>query len=298
MTDHLNFHKRFSPAEFDAEYNLRAGRPDYEVTVIPGWIENSEKARDNLDCSLDIRYGTGDRQKLDVFRCDDPAAPTLVYFHGGYWQRGDKSIYSFIAAPFVQVGISVIVVGYDLCPDVTITRISEEAREAMAYIWAHGEALGINRDRITVMGHSAGGHITQMMMATDWSAFGDGLPADLIKAGMPVSPLSYLEPVRLTEALNAGIRMDAAEAEAESPMTNHPPATDAPQLVVVGGAETSEFHRQARMYAEAYQTETRDIGLYIVPDVDHFDELNVLVDPNSPFFKKRCDMIHAKGPNQ
>jgi arylformamidase len=298
MTDHLNFHTRFSPAEFDAEYNLRAGRPDYEVTVIPGWIENSEKARDNLDCSLDIRYGTGDRQKLDVFRCDDPAAPTLVYFHGGYWQRGDKSIYSFIAAPFVQVGISVIVVGYDLCPDVTITRISEEAREAMAYIWAHGEALGINRDRITVMGHSAGGHITQMMMATDWSAFGDGLPADLIKAGMPVSPLSYLEPVRLTEALNAGIRMDAAEAEAESPMTNHPPATDAPQLVVVGGAETSEFHRQARMYAEAYQTETRDIGLYIVPDVDHFDALNVLVDPNSPFFKKSCDMIHAKGPNQ
>ena len=298
MTDHLNFHTRFSPAEFDAEYNLRAGRPDYEVTVIPGWIENSEKARDNLDCSLDIRYGTGDRQKLDVFRCDDPAAPTLVYFHGGYWQRGDKSIYSFIAAPFVQVGISVIVVGYDLCPDVTITRISEEAREAMAYIWAHGEALGINRDRITVMGHSAGGHITQMMMATDWSAFGDGLPADLIKAGMPVSPLSYLEPVRLTDALNAGIRMDAAEAEAESPMTNHPPATDAPQLVVVGGAETSEFHRQARMYAEAYQTETRDIGLYIVPDVDHFDELNVLVDPNSPFFKKSCDMIHAKGPNQ
>jgi len=293
MTDHLNFHTRFSPAEFDAEYNLRAGRPDYEVTVIPGWIENSEKARDNLDCSLDIRYGTGDRQKLDVFRCDDPAAPTLVYFHGGYWQRGDKSIYSFIAAPFVQVGISVIVVGYDLCPDVTITRISEEAREAMAYIWAHGEALGINRDRITVMGHSAGGHITQMMMATDWSAFCDGLPADLIKAGMPVSPLSYLEPVRLTEALNAGIRMDAAEAEAESPMTNHPPATDAPQLVVVGGAETSEFHRQARMYAEAYQTETRDIGLYIVPDVDHFDELNVLVDPNSPFFKKSCDMIHA-----
>jgi len=298
MTDHLNFHTRFSPAEFDAEYNLRAGRPDYEVTVIPGWIENSEKARDNLDCSLDIRYGTGDRQKLDVFRCDDLAAPTLVYFHGGYWQRGDKSIYSFIAAPFVQVGISVIVVGYDLCPDVTITRISEEAREAMAYIWAHGEALGINRDRITVMGHSAGGHITQMMMATDWSAFGDGLPVDLIKAGMPVSPLSYLEPVRLTEALNAGIRMDAAEAEAESPMTNHPPATDAPQLVVVGGAETSEFHRQARMYAEAFQTEARDIGLYIVPDVDHFDELNVLVDPNSPFFKKSCDMIHAKGPNQ
>ena len=118
----------------------------------------------------------------------------------------------------------------------------------------------------------------------------------MIKAGIPVSPLSYLEPVRLTEALNAGIQMDAAEAEAESPMTNHPPLTDAPQLVVVGGAETSEFHRQARMYAEAYETDSRRIRLYVVPDVDHFDELNVLVDPNSPFFKETLKMLQGKGP--
>lgn len=297
MSDPLTFHTRFTPDEFDAQYNLRAGRPDYEVTVIPGWSADSETARATLECDLDIRYGEGDKQKLDVFRCDNPSAPTLVYFHGGYWQRGDKSIYSFIAPPFVEAGINVVVVGYDLCPSVTITRISEESREAMAHVWRNAETLGINRDRITVMGHSAGGHITQMMMATDWPAFGDGLPVDLIKAGIPVSPLSYLEPVRLTEALNAGIRMDPAEAEAESPMTQHPPVTNAPQLVVVGGAETDEFHRQARMYVDKYASDDRPMGLYFVPDVDHFDELNVLVDPTSPFFKHTCDMLQGKGPN-
>ena len=298
MTDHLTFHEKFSPAEFDAEYNLRAGRPDYEVTVIPIWSESSEHAREHLDCSLDIRYAKGDNQKLDVFRCSDAQAPTLVYFHGGYWQRGDKSIYSFIATPFVHAGMNVVVVGYDLCPTVTITRISEEAREAMTYIWIHSAELGINPDGITVMGHSAGGHITQMMMATDWPSFESRLPADLVKAGIPVSPLSYLEPVRLTEALNNNIRMDSAEAEAESPMTNHPPVTNAPQLVVVGGAETSEFHRQASMYADAFQNAERAVSLYIVPDVDHFDALNVLVDPTSTFFKKSCAMIQGKGPNQ
>ena len=297
MSDHLTYHTRFSPDEFDAQYNLRAGRPDYEVTVIPGWSSDSEQVRAATDCSLDIRYGEGDRQKLDVFRCRDATAPTLVYFHGGYWQRGDKSIYSFIARPFVAAGFNVVIVGYDLCPSVTITRISEEAREAIAYIWRHARDLGVGSDRITVMGHSAGGHITQMLMATDWPAFGDDLPADLIKSGIPVSPLSYLEPVRLTEALNTGIRMDPAEAEAQSPMTNHPPATNAPQLVVVGGAETDEFHRQARMYVEKYETADRRIGLYVVPGVDHFDELNVLVDPASPFFKHTCDMLQGKGPH-
>lgn len=296
MSDHLTFHTRFGPDEFDTQYNLRAGRPDYEATVIPAWSNDSKAARATSDCSLDIRYGGGEKQKLDVFRCPDATAPTLVYVHGGYWQRGDKSIYSFIAPPFVAAGINVVVLGYDLCPSVTITRISEEIREAIAYIWRNARDLGINSDRISVMGHSAGGHITQVMMATNWLAFGDDLPADLIKSGIPVSPLSYLEPVRLTEALNAGIRMTPEEAEAESPMTNHPPITNAPQLVVVGGSETDEFHRQARMYVEKFGTADRKVGLYIVPDVDHFDELNVLVDPASPFFKHTCDMLHGKGP--
>ena len=297
MNNHLTYHTRFSPAEFDAQYNLRAGRPDYEETVIPHWLTDSERARATSDCSLDIRYGNGDKQKLDVFRSADSSAPTLVYFHGGYWQRGDKSIYSFIAPPFVAAGINVVVVGYDLCPTVTITQISEEAREAMAHIWRNANDLGINRDRITVMGHSAGGHITQMMMATNWTEFGDDLPADLIKAAIPVSPLSYLEPVRLTESLNTGIRMDANEAEAQSPMTRHPPVTDAPQLVVVGDRETDEFHRQARMYVDTYRSEQRPIALYIVPEADHFDELNVLVNSASPFFKHTCDTLEGKRCN-
>lgn len=296
MSDPLIYHTRFTPEEFDAQYNLRAGRPDYEVTVIPGWTADSETARATSDCSLDVRYGDGEKQKLDVFRCGDASAPTLVYFHGGYWQRGDKSIYSFLAPPFVAAGFNVVVVGYDLCPSVTITRISEEAREAMAYVWRNAADLGVNRDKISVMGHSAGGHITQMMMATVWPNLGADLPADLVKAGIPVSPLSYLEPVRLTEALNAGIRMTPEEAEAQSPMTQHPPVTNAPQLVVVGGAETDEFHRQARMYVEKYASSDRPMGLYVVPDVDHFDELNVLVDRASPFFQHTCDMLQGKGP--
>jgi arylformamidase len=171
-------------------------------------------------------------------------APTLVYVHCGYWQRGDKSIYSFLVSPFNDAGVNVVILGYDLCPTVTITRISEDAREAICFLWLEANALGINRNQITVMGHSAGGHITQMMMTTHWPVFDSALPADLVKAGIPISPLNYLEPVRLTEALNASLHMDPQEAYEQSPMTTqHPPITNAPQLVV-GGAETLEFHRQ------------------------------------------------------
>ncbi|SFF26453.1 arylformamidase [Sulfitobacter brevis] len=295
MTDPLTLHEGRDPDWFDAQYNLRAGRPDYEETVIPGWIAASQAARDTLDCMLDVRYADGEKQLLDVFRCGDPTAPTLIWIHGGYWQRGDKSIYSFLATPFVQKGVNVVVVGYDLCPAVTMTRICEELREALTYVWHEAPKMGINRDRITVMGHSAGGHLTQMMMATDWPAREAALPADLIKSGIPVSPLSYLEPVRLTLALNANLRMNTSEAIAESPMSNHPPVTNASQLVVVGGAETDEFHRQSHMYQDKFATDERPIEMYVVPNVDHFDELNVLADPASPFFVKTCAMLGLKG---
>ena len=289
--DPLTFHEKFSPEEFETQYNLRTGRPDYEVTVIPDWTARSEAAKAAMTCTLDIRYGEGDRQELDLYLSGDNNASTLVYFHGGYWQRGDKAIYGFLAQPFVENGINVVVVGYDLCPAVTITRISEEAREAMAYIWQNASDLGINRDRITVMGHSAGGHITQMIMGTDWPAYQEDLPLNLVKAGIPVSPLSLLEPVRLTQGLNAGIRMDAAEAAAQSPMLNHHPVTDAPQLVVVGGAETEEFQRQAQMYVDAFTSDARRVNLYVVPDVDHFDELNVLATTSSEFFTRVTEIM-------
>lgn len=296
MYDPLTYHEKFTPEEFEAQYNLRLGRPDYEETVIPDWVTRSESVQSQIRCTLDIRYAEGEKQKLDIYSCGDTNAPTLIYFHGGYWQRGDKSLYAFLAKPFVEHGVNVVVVGYDLCPLVSITTISEQAREAIAYTWLNAKNLSINRDRIVVMGHSAGGHITQMMMGTDWSSFSNGLPNDLVKAGIPVSPLSLLEPVRLTQGLNAGIRMDAAEAEAQSPMLNHHPLSDAPQLVVVGGAETTEFHRQAQMYVDAFGNESRSVEFYIVPDVDHFDELNVLANTSSEFFNQSMRMLQSVTP--
>jgi arylformamidase len=87
--------------------------------------------------------------------------------------------------------------------------------------------------------------------------------------------------------------MDAAEAEAESPLINHPPSTNASQLVIVGGNETEEFHRQARMYVDAFASDDRAIEMYIVPNSDHFDELNVLAERTSPVFSKTIKILRS-----
>jgi arylformamidase len=287
----MNPFGRFTAADMEAQYNLRLLRPDYETAVVPGWIARSEKSRATLDCKVGVTYGASAKQKLDIFRASGSGRPTLIYFHGGYWQRGDKSVYSFLADAFIAEGVNVVLPGYDLCPTISMTGISGQARQAVSWVWRHAGELGFARDQITVMGHSAGGHITSMMMGTHWTSYASDLPADVIKAGIPVSPLNLLEPLRHC-TIGDALHMDAAEAERESPM-NNPPTTNAPQLVVCGGAETEEFHRQSDMYVEAFATAERKIERYSVPGCDHFDELNALADPAHDFFKKSLALITA-----
>jgi arylformamidase len=292
MSDHLTFHHQFSADDFEDQYNLRLRRPDFETTVLRDWEERSEAAREQLECSLDVRYGDGDNQRLDLFLCDDNTAATLVYFHGGYWKSGDKSIYSFIAEPFIQAGVNVIIAGYDLCPELSVTEIVSQAREAIIAIYRHADDFDMNAERITVMGHSAGGHLTQMIMGTHWNELASDLPHEVVQSAISISGISYLEPVRLTASLNETIDLDETEADDQSPIVNHPPTTNAPQLLVVGGGETEEFIRQSQMYQDSFYSDERNVAIVIVPEVDHFDILNVLTDSSSALFEKAIALIN------
>ena len=275
----------------EAEYNLRDRRgPDFE-DVVQRWLDRSAAHREASGARVDLSYGDGEREKLDWFSGGNPDGPCLFYIHGGYWQRGDKNMYSFVSESFIRHGVSVAVINYNLTPSVRIGEIPPQVRKALAWVWHNADDLGFSRDHLTVTGHSAGGHLTAMMMATDWPAFDPALPFGMIKAGIPISGLYELEPLVHT-SLNEGPQMDIAEARAESPC-NIPPVTDAPQLVVVGGGETMEFFRQADAYVEQYRTTERKMERFDVLEDDHFDELNTLASDDSEFFAKCMQYITA-----
>ena len=287
----MTVYQGMSAETLEAEYNLVARRgPDFP-DLIERWMLRNEKHKLASGAGIDLAYGEGEREKLDFFSGGDRDGPVVIYIHGGYWQRGDKNMYSFVSEAFVKHGVSVSILNYNLTPSVRMAEIPPQIRKAIAWNWNHSDDLGFSKEKVFVMGHSAGGHLTAMMMTTDWREIDTEIPTDLIRAGFPISGVFDLEPIIHT-TLNTGPQMDLEEAIAESPLFI-PPVTNAPQLIVQGGGESAEFLRQSDSYADKFRTADRTMARYDVPDMDHFDELERLAEDDSVFFEKTMQMINS-----
>jgi arylformamidase len=276
------------PADFvEREYNLRAAFPDH-----PQWLERwaaeSATARAQLETRLDVRYGKGPKQTMDLFPAER-ARGTLLFVHGGYWRALDKSDHSFVAPPLVAQDVAVAVLNYDLCPQVDIARIVEECREAVAWLVSEGPRHGLPVRRLVVSGHSAGGHLAAMLVATDWR--GRGLPADTIAGAVALSGVFDLEPL-VQVSFNVDLKLDAGHAYLVSPI-HLQPRVPVPVLVAAGEDETDEFIRQSWLLWERWPEchTPGGHGPLFVPGCHHFSVPCELGNPASDLVRQTLAMF-------
>ena len=264
-------------AEIDAEYNVEAAVPDMSPYV-ELYVGESAKARESLQCTLDIPFGPTIEETLDVFPAAQPGAPVLMFVHGGYWRILSSKEFSMAAPGPVARGYTVVVTNYTLCPKVTIPEITRQSRAALA--WIYREIANYNGDpnRIFVSGHSAGGHQTAMLASTDWAA-DYGLPADLIKGAIPISGVFDLRPIRYSW-LQPLVQVTEETVQRESPQLRIPD-NGPPMLVTVGGGETAEFIRQSKDYLAAWQAQGMQGRYFEESDVNHFDAIKGFLDEGS-----------------
>ena len=276
-------------SDIEAQYMLRNTRPNYEEKDIPRWLEKSELFRAKANGRLDLTYGPRPRNKLDFFAPKGLPVGLVLYIHGGYWQRGDKSVYSFVAEPFVNRGYSVAVMNYQMCPDVRLIEIAPQARNAIKWLWRNAEELGIMRNNFNIMGHSAGGHLTAEMLFTDWTCESDDLPRDLLHAAVAVSGIYDFEPILFCSE-NAGLRMDDAEAKAAS-MTYRQPSVDVPHIVAYGLNEPTDMHRQSHSYAKTFEDDFSSLEIIAIDGADHFETIDIMIDEDSEIFNSTCALF-------
>lgn len=260
----------------ESEYNNRLKTSDF-AGITGAWAEQAAAFRDSHDNSeFDLAYGPSGRQKLDLFWPGATRdAPVALFIHGGYWQALDRSFMSHLAHGLTARGVAVAIPSYDLCPAVTLAELTEQMRVCAGFLARrHGQGL-------LAMGHSAGGHLAAMLMATDWTA--RGLPADTVLAGMPISGLFDLAPLLETSVISA-LALDAAEAHRLSPLFL--PSPGRPLHAIVGGDEGVEYARQSRGIAEAWGGTWESL-----PGANHFTVIDKLADPDSAMVRRALGLL-------
>jgi arylformamidase len=274
-------YREFDQAALDAQYNCRGMVPDFDDQMAH-WISESQSAQTGLTADLDVAYGPDDAERLDIYPAAEKNAPIMVFIHGGYWRAMDKREHAFPALAFAPAGITLISINYALAPNVGITEIVRQCRAAMIWVYRNAPFFGGDRSRLYVSGHSAGGHLTAMMLATDWTSQAPDMPADLVKGGCPISGLYDLEPIRLTY-LNADLHLDQKEAAQNSPLLLEPCGAQW-MIVTAGGLESVEFHRQQSGLVDKWRATGLDVETVESPGMHHFNVVTQLAESGSPLF--------------
>jgi arylformamidase len=265
-------------AWLDAQYNNRARVPGF-AAIFDRWREASALARTAPGAVLDLRYGDGPRERLDLFPPTIPVdgpAPVLVFIHGGYWRSLSKEDHSFVAPAFTAAGAMVVVPDYALAPDVTVEQITLQTAQALAWVWRHIGEHGGDQRRIAVVGHSAGGHAAAMLLSCRWKQLAEDLPPNLLNRAMAISGLFDLEPLRHTPMLQADLRLTPASVARLSPAFF--PRPKGRLYAVVGADESDEFIRQNGLIRDVWGPTSVPV-CETVPRCNHFDILHKLVDP-------------------
>lgn len=274
----------------DRMYNNRALVPGHPA-FLERWAEQSARARRQLACALDLAYGPTEAERLDVFPAPEPDAPVLVFLHGGYWRSLDKSEQSFVAPAFTRDGACVVIPNYALCPAVTIPDIVLQMVRALAWTWRNIARFGGDPGRITVAGHSAGGHLAALLLCCLWRQVGDDLPPGLVRSALSISGLHDLEPIRRTPFLQPVLQLTPRQVAQASPARLPVPAQGV-LFTVVGKEESPEYLRQNQLIQAVWGGERVRV-CEALSGLNHFSVLDALVQPNHRLHQLALDLLRA-----
>lgn len=252
----------FTRAALDAAYNNGAIVPE-SAARIADWTARSTVTRMRPSATRDLPYGPRQRNRIDIFRTEAAAPPLLVWFHGGYWQRNSKEVFSCLAEGPLALGMDVAMPGYTLAPEATLTEIVAETTAALALLRDGGFARG----PMIVAGWSAGGQLAAMASEQPGVA-----------ACLPVSGEFDVEPCR-HNYLQERLQLTADEAQAMSPL-HRLARSPVPMLVAWGASELPELQRQSRDYAAARMAAGLPTDTLELAGENHFSILEQVARPD------------------
>lgn len=284
MADEPKVYLDYTQKELDDAFEQNVWAPNFEE------LRDKNKAR----CAdvrsrfehFERRYGEGADETLEIVPTQQSNAPVLLFVHGGRWRPQPDNAFVYFADTVVKAGAHFVAARFaTLDPPKAPTRMPDmiaELRRAVAWLGANAASFGGDPQRIHIIGHSSGGHLTSVLLTTDWTRF--GAPADVLKSGTCVSGMYELRPVLLS-ARSAYVKL-SPEEEDEFSAIRHLDRLRCPVTIAYGSKESPEFQRQGRSFAAALRARKLPAEELILDGLNHFEGIRSMIEPHSSLARR------------
>jgi arylformamidase len=251
------------------------------------FAENSAKFRAQHPPKT-FSYGSSATEKLDVFApANAKDLPVMIFIHGGEWNVGTKELYSSLAGPFLQANAICVVLGFDNIPPNTMSSMVGQVRRAITWVYKNAKQIGADPNHMYVSGHSSGGHLTSMMLVTDWQK--QGLPANLFKGGVVLSGWTNLYPDSLS-IRQKYLKLTPKDVKEFSPV-DYAQNVSCPVIVACGALESPYMQMQSEIWAKKLRSHSRLAGAYRVANHNHYQMPSLFTNSNNQIIKATLAMM-------
>jgi acetyl esterase/lipase len=248
------------------------------------------------ELSTDVVYAevAGEPLRYDHYRPLGVNGPTpaVVFVHGGGWTGGDPSQAAGNGMHFARRGIATISISYRLAPMHRFPAPLDDVRRGLRHVRANAAALGIDPDRIVLLGLSAGAHLAMLAhVARGIAELEPGLPADLRGVSEDVcGVMAHFGPYDLARRRAAGGWDPVADLLGEqaadehwvrvaSPVA-HAAAATAPVLLIHGTGDKVVSYRESERMHAALRAAGRASELLLLEGAPHAYQIDWRGDAN------------------
>lgn len=211
------------------------------------------------------------KHRLDLFVPEGlQDASVLIFVHGGGWSSGDKNLYAFVGRTFAQQGFVTAIVNYRLSPQVQHPAHIEDVARAFAWVYRNISQYGGSAEKIFVMGHSAGGHLTALLALDEKYLGAHGLTLAAIKGAIPISGVYdvTIDPPGPFNVYQIVFGADPQQRRDASPITHVGPNRP-PFLILYAQFDFPGFDAQARQLLSGLREYENEATLLEIPNRDH-----------------------------
>ncbi|MCH2133598.1 MAG: alpha/beta hydrolase [Phycisphaerales bacterium] len=253
----------------------------------------------------DVPYGDEhERQVMDVATplAHEGLLPVVVIIHGGGWMQGDKATVRSFLPPTAGGGCLVVAPNYRLAPTDPAPAAIHDVKLILRWLDRHAEDLGIDRDRIALMGFSAGGHLAALAGATsDTGALDPPGPKGMDRARPSVEcVVSIGGPMDLSAEIPAAAEgvvtawAGPAQPDGKGPRALYSPVHwidpgDPPVLLIHGEADTICPVGQVTIMQQACERAQVPCETTVIPGAPHMPPLATYAVPLMQFLDEHLD---------